>query len=60
MYIFVNEFEETGTGDFNRSLCSTNPESFMQFENYRCNRGRDPMDLPILECGRIFFSVAIE
>ena len=46
MYIFVNEIQETSMGDFHRSLCFTNPESFVRFENNRYNRGRDPMEYP--------------
>ena len=49
MYIFVNEFQETGTGDFHRSLKSTNPESFMRFGNTRGFCGRDPIEYPICE-----------
>ena len=44
--IFVSEISKTGIGDFHRSLWSTNPENFRRFGNYRCNRGRDPMEYP--------------
>ena len=44
--MFVNEIKETGMGDFHRSLCSKNPESFIRFGNNRRNRDRDPMEYP--------------